>query len=96
MANDKEVDKAPHELLDSRLMPVSVNKASLVWQYFAMVKDGSIRHNGIQYIYYCLLCLKKRPCKFLDNLVTIYNNTTGNAHKHIVSTHPNLHLACKR
>jgi hypothetical protein len=46
-ANDGEVDKVPHELLDSRLMSVSVNKTSPVWQYFAMVKDGPIMHNGI-------------------------------------------------
>jgi hypothetical protein len=73
---------------------VSANKTSPVRQYFAMVKDG-ITRNGIQYIYYCLLCLKKRLGKFLDYLVAIYKGTTGNAHKHIVSTHPNMHLALK-
>jgi hypothetical protein len=31
--------------------------------------------NGIQYVYYCLFYLKKCPCKFLDNLVAIYNGT---------------------
>jgi hypothetical protein len=42
-----------------------------------------------------LQCLKKRACKFLDNLVTIYNGTTSNVHKHIAFTHPGLHLARK-
>jgi TusA-related sulfurtransferase len=42
-----------------------------------------------------LLCLKKCPGKFLDSLVTIYNDTTGNAHKHITCTDPSLHLARK-
>jgi hypothetical protein len=31
----------------------------------------------------------------LDSLVAIYNDTTGNAHKHIASRHPSLHLARK-
>jgi len=35
----REVDEAPHEPLDSQLVPISANKTSLVWQYFAMVKD---------------------------------------------------------
>ncbi len=39
--------------------------------------------------------MKKRPSKFLDSLVTIYNGITGNTHKHIASTHPSLHLARK-
>jgi len=76
-------------------MPVSTNKTLPMWQYFAMVKDGLIMHNKIQYVYCCLLCLKKHPSKFLDSLVTIYNGITGNAHKHIASTHPSLHLARK-
>ncbi len=76
----------PHELLDSRLVPIGANKTSPVWQYFAMVKDGSITRNKIQYVYCCLLCSKKCPHKFLDNLVAIYNDTTGNAHKHITFT----------
>lgn len=29
-------------------------------------------------------------------MVAIYNCTTGNAHKHMASTHPSLHLARKR
>jgi hypothetical protein len=66
-----------------------------MWQYFTMVKDGPITRNKIQYVYCCLLCLKKHPCKFLDSLVAIYNGTTGNAHKHIASMHPSLHLAHK-
>jgi hypothetical protein len=70
-ANDGKVDEAPHELLDSRVMSVSVNKKSSVWKYFAMVKDKSITRNGIQYVYCCLLCLKKRLGKFLDTLVAI-------------------------
>jgi hypothetical protein len=41
--NDGEVDEALHELLDSRLVPISANKTSPVWQYFAMVKDGPSR-----------------------------------------------------
>ncbi len=94
-ANDGEVNQAPRELFDSRLMLVNANKTSLVWQYFTMVKDGWITCNGIRYIYYCFLCLKKHPCKFLDCLVTIYNGTIDNAHKHITSTHPNVHLALK-
>ncbi len=94
-ANDGEVDEAPHEPLDSRLVPISVNKTSSAWQYFAMVKDGPITHNKIQYVYCCLLCLKKCPHKFLDSLVAIYNDTTDNAHKHIASRHPSLHLARK-
>ncbi|CAM6029314.1 unnamed protein product [Sphagnum balticum] len=60
-----------------------------------MVKDGPIMHNRIQYVSCCLLCLKKRPGKFLDSLVTIYNGTTSNVHKHIASMHPSLHLARK-
>jgi hypothetical protein len=94
--NDGEVDEAPRQLLESWLMPINVNKTSPMWQYFTMVKDMSIMCNGIQYVYYYLLCLKKCPCKFLDNLVTIYNDTTDNAHKHIVFTHPRLHLARER
>ncbi len=35
------------------------------------------------------------PHKFLDSLVAIYNDTTGNACKHIASKHPSLHLAPK-
>jgi hypothetical protein len=93
--NDGEVDEVPHEPLDSRLMPISTNKTSLMWQYFAMVKDRLIMRNKIQYVYCCLLCLKKCPHKFLDNLVAIYNDTTSNAHKHIASRHPSLHLARK-
>ncbi len=93
--NDGEVDKAPHEPLDSWLVPISANKTSPVWQYFAMVKDGPITRNKIQYVYCCLLCLKKCPHKFLDSLVAIYNDTTGNVHKHIASRHPSLHLARK-
>jgi hypothetical protein len=46
-ANDMEVDKAPHELLDSWFVPISTNKTLSVWQYFAMVKDEPITHNGI-------------------------------------------------
>jgi hypothetical protein len=61
-----------------------------------MVKDGPITRNEIQYVYCCLLCLKKRPSKFLDSLIAIYNGTTSNAHKHIASTHPSLHLASQR
>jgi hypothetical protein len=95
LANDGEVNEVPHEPLDSHLVPISANKTSLVWQYFAMVKDGPIMRNRIQYVYYCLLCLKKCPHKFLDILVAIYNDTTGNAHKHITSRHPSLHLARK-
>jgi hypothetical protein len=95
VANDKEVDEALHELLDSRLVSINANKTSPVWQYFAMVKDRSITCNGIQYVYCCLLCLKKRPGKFLDSLVAIYNDTSGNAHKHIASTHSSLHLVHK-
>jgi len=93
--NDGEVDEAPHEPLDSWLVPISTNKTLLMWQYFAMVKDGLITCNKIQYVYCCLLCLKKCPHKFLDSLVAIYNNTTGNAHKHIASRHSSLHLARK-
>jgi len=37
VANDKKVDETPHELLDSWLVSVNINKTSLVWQYFAMV-----------------------------------------------------------
>jgi hypothetical protein len=95
IANDGEVNEVPRELLNSRLMPVITNKTLPVWQYFAMVKDGPITRNGIQYVHCCLLCLKKHPCKFLDSLVAIYNGITGNTHKHITSTHPNLHLARK-
>jgi len=46
-ANDGEVDEAPHEPLDLRLVPINTNKTSLVWQYFAMVKDGPITRNKI-------------------------------------------------
>jgi hypothetical protein len=60
-----------------------------------MVKDGLITRNKIQYVYYCLFCLKKCPHKFLDSLVAIYNDTTGNADKHIASRHPSLHLTRK-
>ena len=60
-----------------------------------MVKDGPLMRNGIQYVWNCLLCLKKGPGKFLDNVVAIYNGTTSNAHKHMASTHPSLHLAGK-
>jgi hypothetical protein len=95
VANDGEVDKASRELLDSWLVSVSAKKTSLMWQYFAMVKDGPITHNGIQYVYCCLLCLKKHPNKFLDSLVAIYNSTTINVHKHMASMHSSLHLACK-
>jgi hypothetical protein len=94
-ANDGEVDEAPRELLDLRLVSVSANKTSSVWQYFTMVKDGLITRNGIQYIYCCLMCLKKCPHKFLDSLVAIYNGTTSNVHKHIASTHLSMHLARK-
>jgi hypothetical protein len=93
--NDGEVDEALHESLDSRLVPISANKTSPVWQYFAMVKDGPITRNKIQYIYCCLLCLKKCPHKFLDSLVAIYNDTTSNVRKHIASKHLSLHLAPK-
>jgi hypothetical protein len=96
LANDGEVDKVPRELLNSRLVSIGANKTLLVWQYFAMVKDRPITRNRIQYVYCCLLCLKKRPSKFLDSLVAIYNGTTGNTHKHIAFTHPSLHLASKR
>jgi len=85
--NDGEVDEALHEPLDSRLVSISANKTSPMWQYFAMVKDGPITRNKIQYVYCCLLCLKKCPHKFLDILVAIYNDTTGNVHKHIASRH---------
>jgi hypothetical protein len=30
--NDGEVDEAPHEPLDSRLVPINANKTSPVWQ----------------------------------------------------------------
>jgi len=93
--NDGEVNEAPHEPCDSWLVPINTNKTSPMWQYFAMVKDGPIMRNKIQYVYCCLLCLKKCPHKFLDNLVAIYNDTTGNAHKHITSRHPSLQLARK-
>jgi len=93
--NDGEVDEALHEPLNSRLVSINANKTSPMWQYFAMVKDGPITRNKIQYVYYCLLCLKKCPHKFLDSLVAIYNDTTGNARKHIASKHPSLHLAPK-
>lgn len=96
VANDEEVDETPRELLHSRLMLVNANKTSSVWQYIAMVKDEPITHSVIQYVYYCLLCLKKCPTKFLDSLVTIYYRTTGNTHKHIIFTHLSLHLARKR
>ncbi|CAM6030958.1 unnamed protein product [Sphagnum balticum] len=96
VANDEEVDKVPLELFNSWLVSINANNTSLVWQYFAMVKDGPITCNGIQYVYCCLLCLKKHPGKFLDSLVTIYNGITGNAHKQIASTHPSFHLARKR
>jgi hypothetical protein len=76
-------------------VPINANKTSPVWQYFAMVKDGPIKRNKIQYVYCCLLCLKKCPHKFLDSLVAIYNDTTGNVHKHITSKHSSLHLARK-
>ncbi|CAM6019383.1 unnamed protein product [Sphagnum balticum] len=46
-ANDGEVNKVPHELLDSRLVPVSTNKTLPVWKYFAMVMDRPITHNQI-------------------------------------------------
>jgi hypothetical protein len=46
-ANDGEVDEAPHELFNSWLVPVSSNKTSLAWQYFAMVNDEQITCNGI-------------------------------------------------
>jgi hypothetical protein len=95
LANDGEVDKVLRELLDLRLVSISANKTLLMWQYFALVKDGPIMRNGIQYVYCCLLCLKKCPSKFLDSLVAIYNRTIGNAHKHIAPTHPSLHLASK-
>jgi len=94
-ANDGEVNEAPCELLDSQLVPVNANKTSSVWQYFAMVKDEPIMQNGIHYVSSCLLCLKKCLGKFLNSLVAIYNGTTGNAHKHIASMHPSLHLAHK-
>jgi hypothetical protein len=77
-------------------VPVDANKTLLMWQYFVMVKDGPITRNKIQYVYYCLLCLKRHPCKFLDSLVTIYNSTTGNACKHITSTHLSLHMVRRR
>ncbi len=93
--NDGEVDEALHEPLDSRLVPINANKTSSVWQYFAMVKDGPITRNKIQYVYCCLLCLKKCPHKFLDSLVAIYNDTTDNARKHIASKHLSLHMAPK-
>jgi hypothetical protein len=60
-----------------------------------LVKDGLITRNEIQYIFCCLLCLKKHPSKFLDSLVAIYSGTTNTIHKHIASTHPNFHLAHK-
>ncbi|CAM6023620.1 unnamed protein product [Sphagnum balticum] len=60
-----------------------------------MIKDRPITRNRIQYVYCYLLCMKKRLGKFLDSLVTIYNGTTGNTHRHIASMHPNLHLARK-
>jgi hypothetical protein len=83
--NDGELDKVPHEPLDLQLVPISANKTSPMWKYFAMVKDRPITRNKIQYVYCCLLCLKKCPYKFLDSLVAIYNYTTDNAHKHIAS-----------
>jgi hypothetical protein len=95
LTNDGEVDEVLHELLDSRLVPINANKTSPVWQYFAMVKDGPITRNKIQYVYCCLLCLKKCPHKLLDSLVAIYNDITGNVRKHIASKHPSLHLAPK-
>jgi hypothetical protein len=49
-ANDGKVHEAPHELIDSWLVPVSANKTSLVWQYFTTVKDGLITCNEIQYV----------------------------------------------
>jgi hypothetical protein len=94
-SNDGKVDEAFHEPLDSQLVPISAHKTLPVWQYFTMVKDRPITCNKIQYVYYCLLCLKKCPHKFLDNLVAIYNDTTSNAHKPITSRHLSLHLACK-
>ncbi len=45
--NDGEVDEAPHEPLDSRLVLISANKTLPVWQYFAMVKDEPITRNKI-------------------------------------------------
>jgi hypothetical protein len=47
LTNDGEVDEAPHESLDLRLVPINANKTSPVWQYFAMVKDGPITRNKI-------------------------------------------------
>jgi hypothetical protein len=96
VANDGEVDETPRELLNSRLVSVSANETSLMWQYFAMVNNELIMCSGIQYVYYYLLCLKKHPAKVLDSLVAIYNDTTGNVHKHIISTYPSLHMARKR
>jgi len=45
--NDGEVDEVPHEPLDLRLVPISANKTSPVWQYFTMVKDEPITRNKI-------------------------------------------------
>ncbi|CAM6069436.1 unnamed protein product [Sphagnum tenellum] len=42
LANDGKVDKVFHESLDSRLVPISVNKTLPMWEYFAMVKDKLI------------------------------------------------------
>jgi hypothetical protein len=47
LTNDGEVDEVPHEPLDLRLVPIIANKTSLVWQYFAMVKDEPITRNKI-------------------------------------------------
>jgi hypothetical protein len=70
-ANDRKVNEAPRELFDSQLVLISVNKTLSVWKYFAMVKDKPITCNEIQYIYCCLLCLKKCLGKFLDASIAI-------------------------
>ncbi len=88
--NDGEVDEALHEPFDSRLVPISITGVAVLCH-----GQGRADHAQQDPIRLLLLVVPEEVPKFLDSLVAIYNDTTGNARKHIASKHPSLHLAPK-
>lgn len=91
-ANDGEVHEAPHELIDSRLVPVRTNKTSLVWQYFITVKDGLNRCNGIQYVLPMWTALA--TCTWRTYPVTMRSRSGRGCSTRISSTHSRNASTC--
>ncbi|CAN5969793.1 unnamed protein product [Sphagnum jensenii] len=91
-ANDGEVHEAPHELIDSQLVPVSTNKTSLVWQYFTTVKDGLITCNGIQYVLPMWTALA--TCTWRTYPVTMRSRSRRGCSTRILPTHSRNASTC--